>query len=69
MKRFELVRNVDHSDFSGTGTIIEGVEFSNGQVALVWLGRYPSLVIWPSIEMALTVHGHGGDTVIKWIDG
>lgn len=68
MRRFVFERLVDSSNFSGTGIVLEGVQFTNGQVALIWLGQYPSVVIWPSIEMAITVHGHEGDTVLRWID-
>lgn len=68
MRRFVFERYVDHSDFSGTGTVMEGVEFSDGRVALTWLSEWPSIVIWPDIDMAVTVHGHGGDTVLRWLD-
>lgn len=68
MRRFEFQRDKDGTGFSGTGTVLQGVEFDNGQVALIWLGRYESIVIWPSINDAITVHGHEGDTRLVWID-
>lgn len=34
MNRFELVRDVDVTGISGTGVVAEGVEFSDGTVAL-----------------------------------
>ena len=68
MRRFVLDRLKDSSEFSGTGIVVEGIEFTNGQVALIWLGEYPSIVIWPNIEMMIKVHGHGDDTHIVWVD-
>lgn len=37
MKRFELYRAADASGVSGTGVILEGVEFTNGKVVVSWL--------------------------------
>ncbi|MFJ7422751.1 hypothetical protein ACIQXD_29730 [Streptomyces uncialis] len=68
MRRFVLERTVDHSGVSGTGTVVNGVAFPNGQVVMQWRGPYPSLVVWPDLDMAMTVHGHGDDTRVRWID-
>jgi hypothetical protein len=37
MRLFSLVRDEDVSGISGTGPIAEGVEFTDGSVALRWL--------------------------------
>lgn len=77
MRRFRLLRLVDHSGVSGPPAggpamhVAEGVEFSNGSVCMYWYHRieeYRAHAVWPSLEAVLAVHGHGGDTVVDWID-
>jgi hypothetical protein len=65
---FELVRIVDHSGVSGTGPVAEGVEFTDGRVALRWHGPNPSTTAWDGVGPMLAVHGHGGDTILRWLD-
>ena len=57
MRRFKLVRAVDHSGVSGTGHIVDGVEFSNGQVVIHWLGELGSIAIYESVEVLIRVRG------------
>lgn len=75
MKTFKLIRDVDHTGLSGTGTVAEGVEFSDGTVALRWLdidhdsenyqrGVRPTTVIHESIDAVIALHGHNGSTRI-----
>lgn len=68
MRRFELLRTRDVSGVSGVGTVAEGVEFSDGTCVVRWLGERQSTVVWPSIIDVEAVHGHGGDTLISWVD-
>lgn len=65
---FFLLRLVDHSGISGTGTVATGAQFSDGTCAMRWNTRYNSTEIWPSIEELEGAHGHGGSTLIKWYD-
>ena len=76
MKTFKLIRDVDHTGLSGTGTVAEGVEFSDGIVALRWLdidhdsenyqrGVRPTTVIHESIDAVIALHGHNGATRIE----
>lgn len=65
---FRLLRLRDHSGVSGTGIVAEGVQFSTGRVALHWVSNEPSTTAWDSVEAMLRVHGHGGDTVLRWLD-
>jgi hypothetical protein len=68
-RRFELVRHTDVSGVSGTGVVAEGIEWSDGTVALRWGGRFPTTTIWQhGIDAVLTVHGHQGATTIRWLD-
>lgn len=68
-RRFVLVRDQDVSGTSGTGTVAEGVELSNGQVVLHWLTQLDSIAIYANTKVLETLHGHGGKTTILWIDG
>lgn len=65
---FELFRHRDISGVSGTGVVAEGVQFSDGSVALRWPGANPSTAVWPSIESVLRIHGHSGATEVRWLD-
>ncbi len=69
MRRFVLVRNHDVSGVSGTGVVAEGVVFGDGRVAMRWLTNgIHAIVIHQSLENVLEIHGHGGKTVLRWID-
>ena len=67
-RRFFLLRREDVSGVSGTGYVAEGVAFHNGLVALTWYSRWPSVVLYQSLQDMEDVHGHGGRTTIQWID-
>ena len=65
---FRLVRHTDVSGVRGTGTLAEGVEWSDGTVALRWRGRWPGTATWDGgIEALLAVHGAGGRTQVHWL--
>lgn len=68
MRKFVLERRQDVSGVSGTGDIAEGVEFHDGQVVVSWFGQFHSIEIWPNIADCDRVHGHGGKTVIRWVE-
>ncbi len=68
MRRFQLVRDVDETGISGTGTVAEGVQFKNGWCSLIWLTEYFSLVAYPGIDHVEKIHGHGGKTRIVFLD-
>jgi hypothetical protein len=65
---FQLVRHTDVSGVRGTGTLAEGVEWSDGAVTLRWRGRWPATSVWDGgIDALLAVHGRGGRTQIHWL--
>ena len=73
MRIFALVRDEDVSGISGTGTIAEGVEFSDGTVVMRWLPSdgpvghiQQTLAMHPSIGNVERLHGHGGRTRVVW---
>jgi hypothetical protein len=68
MRRFYLERLEDVSGVSGTGVVVEGVEFSDGTCAYRWISNYATTVIADSIEIIERVHGHDGRTVVRWLD-
>jgi hypothetical protein len=67
-RRFTLIRDIDETGVSGTGVIVEGIEFTDGTVALRWLTGATSTAVYDSIAAVETIHGHGGKTRIVWID-
>ncbi|MEU4289754.1 hypothetical protein AB0E63_16135 [Kribbella sp. NPDC026596] len=65
---FRLVRHTDPSGVHGIGTLAEGVEWSDGTVALRWRGPWPSTSTWDGgVDSVLSVHGAGGRTQIHWL--
>ena len=65
---FVLNRHEDVSGVSGTGVVCEGCEFSDGAVAVRWLGEYPSTAIWGGMREMEAIHGHSGKTVVQYND-
>lgn len=67
-RRFQLERDHDVSGVTGTGTVADGVEWPDGSASLRWRGAHASIVYWPSIADAETIHGHNGATRFVWLD-
>jgi hypothetical protein len=67
-RRFILSRHEDECGVSGTGLVAEGIEFSSGRCVICWLSHTASIAIYESISDVEKVHGHGGKTVIEWLD-
>lgn len=61
-------RQTDISGVSGTGTIVEGIEFSDGRVVLRWLVEPSSIAMYASITDVQAIHGHDGATTVRWVD-
>ncbi|WP_185446901.1 hypothetical protein [Kribbella qitaiheensis] len=65
---FQLVRHTDVTGVRGTGTLAEGVEWSDGAVTVRWRGRWPATSAWDGgVDALLAVHGHNGRTQIHWL--
>lgn len=74
IETFTICRQSDESGISGTGVVIEGVEYATGQVVLHWLSPFPkgSIAIFESIEDFKRVHVNPhptNKTIITWSDG
>lgn len=69
MRNFTLERDEDETGVSGSGTVVEGVVFSDGKVAMRWIvGVDRSTEMWDNIEAVVKIHGHGGRTRLAWRD-
>lgn len=69
VRRFVLERSEDVSGVSGTGTVAEGVRFSDGIVVVRWTSSdHRSTVVWERLESVLAIHGHDGRTIVRWLD-
>jgi hypothetical protein len=53
------------------GAFAEGVMFTDGTVAVRWLGVVPTSVVFPDrgVDALLAGVGFGGPTEIEWVDG
>ncbi len=60
MRRFVMSRELDESRVSGTGVVLEGVEFSTGVVVIHWLTPPPrgSISVFDSLQQFLGIHVH-----------
>ncbi len=58
MRRFTMGREYDASGVSGTGVVLEGVQFFAGAVVIHWLTPPPrgSISIFESLEQFLSIH-------------
>lgn len=68
MSEFVLHRYEDVSKVSGTGDVAFGCEFPDGAVAVRWPGEHPSTATWGDIRDVEAIHGHGGSTVVTYLD-
>jgi len=74
IETFTVCRQGDESGISGTGVVIEGVQYATGQAVLHWLTPFPkgSIAIFESIEDFKRVHVNPhptNKTIITWSDG
>jgi hypothetical protein len=67
-RRFILYRTEDEGNVSGTGIVAEGVQFSSGRSVIAWLSETPSVAAYDNIKDIVKIHGHGGKTMVQWVD-
>ena len=72
MRPFQLRRLEDVSGVSGSGVVAEGVDFGDYTV-LYWKPEMTrlgvaGLGIYRSTDELIQIHGHGGQTVLEWLD-
>ena len=75
MRTFHMVRKHDISGVSGTGTVLDGVEFDNGKVAVSWRAELDvpgaSVGVYDSFDFFERVHitSHPtNETEVVWDD-
>jgi hypothetical protein len=77
VKRFKVYRpnppdNYRRDGFANAPDEVqfEGVEFSDGWVAVRWLTLHKSTSLWESFDELMAVHGHMEEygTIIGWLD-
>ena len=76
MKRFRCYRPNPPAGYRESGAAnapdevqFEGVEFSDGRVAVRWLTEFRSMSVWESFADLEKIHGHPEyGTVIEWLD-
>lgn len=66
MRLFYFEREKDISGVSGTGRVLEGIEFTDGTVAIRWLSERSSTAIYKNIQEFEEIHSHGGLGHIVW---
>jgi hypothetical protein len=67
-RRFVLIRSEDETGVSGTGHVADGVQFGNGKCVLCWCRTPSSVDVYDDIDTLEKIHGHDGETVVKWVD-
>lgn len=76
MRMFWLIRETDVTGVSGTGTVAEGVEYTDGTVALRWLKAgtarpdhvRPTTVLHDDLDSVIGLHSHDGKTRVVFED-
>ena len=75
MRRFQLVRTIDHTGVSGTGVVAEGVEFTDRTTVVHWVveGRPRSTVVYRNVMAVQEIHNHentanAGGTELIFLD-
>lgn len=69
-KIYKLVRHEDVSGVSGTGLVAWATEYPNGWTTVSWVIKpeCPSVVIYTSLNDAISIHGHNGATEFVLVD-
>lgn len=72
MKTFIMIRTNDETGVSGTGKVLEGAQFSNGQVVVRWISDNSATNIYKNFDSFVNIHilSHPTNgTKIIWCDG
>lgn len=67
MRTFALIRHSDPSGVSGTGVVAQGVVFSDGTTVLRWMLDTRSTGVYESLADMIAIHGHGGQTEVRFL--
>lgn len=67
-RRFYLQRDEDESGISGTGRVVDGVQFNDGTVVIRWNSNTASTSFYNNMKEMEFLHGHDGKSKVVWID-
>lgn len=70
-RRFRVWPRENLMGMSRPGAYAEGVLFTDGTVAIRWMGNIPTSVVYPDrgVEAIRAGSGFGGPGDIEWLDG
>lgn len=63
-----LQRSEDPSGVSGTGSVAEIFEATDGAVAIRWRGDRPSWGLWSDMRDLEAIHGHDGKSIVQYLE-
>lgn len=67
-RRWYLHRDFDTTGLSGEGVVAYGIQFPDGTVAYRWNTSPRTTQVADSVHDVQNIHGHDGDTRVRWID-
>lgn len=67
-RRFILKRDFDPKGLSGTGTVAEGIGFTDGSCVMKWMSAISATSHFQSVKALEYIHGHGGNAKVVFID-
>ena len=67
-RRFWLHRHADATGTSGVGRVADGIQWHDGTATLRWRTERSSTAHYDSVADIEHIHGHGGQTVVEWVD-
>lgn len=65
-RTFRLDRITDATGVSGTGVVAEGCVFADGTTVVRWLTAHRSTTVYESAREVLAIHGHNGQTLLRY---
>jgi hypothetical protein len=67
-RRFVFLRHEDQTGISGVGLVVMGVQYPDERCHYRWLSENATDQMADSMDKIRAVHGHGGKTVVVFID-
>lgn len=70
-RRFRVWPRENLTGRARSAAFAEGVLFTDGTIALRWLGSWPTSVVYPErgMDAIAAGAGFGGEAEIEWLDG
>ena len=67
-RRFVFLRDEDETGVSGTGLVVEGVQYSDNHCDYRWMTEHQTSQSADNLDIIIAIHGHNGRTRIVFID-